>query len=124
MFPPYYIASVSTIIGWLDLSFDPSQSVGRVTDYEQHALWELRDGILATGFITGAGPQSAEGLTVTSLRIPPSRHIIKFGVTFHKFSIDPSQDLVVLVTISQAKFELLHSLCITRLTKLTTVPGL
>ncbi|KAG9089543.1 hypothetical protein FRC06_001491 [Ceratobasidium sp. 370] len=84
---------------WLDLDFKPA--IHQHYGDEDMPLWELRGGVFVKAFTSGTQPLSGKpnSLRLFPLSAPDRSIQVDFDTTFNEFSLDPSQDLIVLTGI-------------------------
>ncbi|KAG8730316.1 hypothetical protein FRC10_002867, partial [Ceratobasidium sp. 414] len=86
---------------WLDLDLGPP--VNQYCGEEAMHLWELRDGMFAKAYSFNDFDLEANAMGLFPLGIDGSHPRVDFRVTFHEFTLDPSQDLVALAAVNPQK---------------------
>ncbi|CAE6402114.1 unnamed protein product [Rhizoctonia solani] len=85
---------------WVDMKFGPAIEVPMPKD--RILLWELREGSFISAYSTIHGRKLADAIQVIPLGSQELPKPIKIDFTFHEFTIDLSQKLVVLAVIDSS----------------------
>ncbi|KAG9124138.1 putative ATP-dependent RNA helicase DHR1, partial [Ceratobasidium sp. 392] len=87
---------------WLDLSLGPSREFD--CGEEEMLLWELRDGVFAKSFSASSSNMGPDSMCFIPLGADGDLTRVEFGVVFSEFTMDLSQDLVVLAGIGSQEW--------------------
>ncbi|CAE6490018.1 unnamed protein product, partial [Rhizoctonia solani] len=79
---------------WGEMKFGPAIELPMPKD--RILLWELREGSFISAYSTTRDPKLADAIQVVQLDVQQLPKPIKFGLNFHEFTLDLSQELVVL----------------------------
>jgi hypothetical protein len=84
------------------MDFGPAVEVPMPKD--RILLWELREGSFISAYSTTRRPKLADAIQVVPLNAQGLPKPIKFGIEFHEFTLDLSQELVVLAVVDLPRF--------------------
>ncbi|CAE6373707.1 unnamed protein product [Rhizoctonia solani] len=82
---------------WAGMNFGPTVELPMPKD--RILLWELREGSFISAYSTTRGPKLADALQVVPLDTQQLPKPIEFGLNFDEFTLDLSQELVVLAVV-------------------------